>query len=426
MAKLPKRLSKSVIDALVAQPGQAQTFYWDPELTGFGVRVSAQGAKSFVVKRRGLRVVVERADVISVDEARQRAMELLASIGRGANPVRARRAREDAEATARRADLTVREVWAEYCKAKKQLRAKTLREYEYALTTYGGKWLDKPLRSLGRSFISEEHTRIREDVARNRRSRMATGNSTANGVMRVVRALWNFAADHELVPDLGRNPVLALSRDRAWYPETPRENYIPEAQLPAFYAAIHGYRSSHLVDEWAYRDLVRLMLFTGLRLGEASGLRWENIDLSGKVLRLAAEQTKARRRLDLPMSDYVEALFNARARSGPWVFPGLDGPVTNPRNALLFVAKALARSRGEPDPRAFYFNPHSLRRTFVTVAESCDLSTYTLKALVNHSFGGDVTASYIGRDVERLRSAAQRVTDRMCELVRPRLQLLAV
>jgi hypothetical protein len=64
-----------------------------------------------------------------------------------------------------------------------------------------------------------------------------------------------------------------------------------------------------------------------------------------------------------------------------------------------------------------YYSPHSLRRTFVTVAESLNLSAYTLKALVNHSFGSDVTAGYIGRDIERLREGMSQVADRLLVLI---------
>ena len=39
-----------------------------------------------------------------------------------------------------------------------------------------------------------------------------------------------------------------------------------------------------------------------------------------------------------------------------------------------------------------------------------------LKALVNHSYGDDVTAGYIIGSVERLREPAQRVADRLKEL----------
>ena len=62
------------------------------------------------------------------------------------------------------------------------------------------------------------------------------------------------------------------------------------------------------------------------------------------------------------------------------------------------------------------FGMHDLRRTFVTVAESTDISVYALKALVNHSLGTGVTESYINMTPERLREPAQKVCDKLCAL----------
>jgi integrase len=59
---------------------------------------------------------------------------------------------------------------------------------------------------------------------------------------------------------------------------------------------------------------------------------------------------------------------------------------------------------------------HDLRRSFITTAESCDISPIALRALVNHSVGRDVTSSYVQMSVERLRDPAQRVCDRMKRL----------
>src|SRR5271169_4091089 len=56
---------------------------------------------------------------------------------------------------------------------------------------------------------------------------------------------------------------------------------------------------------------------------------------------------------------------------------------------------------------------HDLRRTFITVAESTDISPLALKALVNHSLGNDVTSGYVIATAERLREPAQRVADRL-------------
>ncbi len=59
---------------------------------------------------------------------------------------------------------------------------------------------------------------------------------------------------------------------------------------------------------------------------------------------------------------------------------------------------------------------HDLRRTFVTVAESCDIAPMALKALVNHSLGNGITENYIQMNVERLREPAERVCRKMLEL----------
>jgi hypothetical protein len=57
-----------------------------------------------------------------------------------------------------------------------------------------------------------------------------------------------------------------------------------------------------------------------------------------------------------------------------------------------------------------------LRRTFITVAESTDISPLALKALVNHSLGNDETSGYVQMTVERLREPAERVANRMSVL----------
>ncbi len=49
------------------------------------------------------------------------------------------------------------------------------------------------------------------------------------------------------------------------------------------------------------------------------------------------------------------------------------------------------------------FMIHDLRRTFITIAESLDISAYALKRLLNHKMNNDVTAGHIIIDAERLR-----------------------
>src|SRR4029077_14375088 len=85
---------------------------------------------------------------------------------------------------------------------------------------------------------------------------------------------------------------------------------------------------------------------------------------------------------------------------------GRSGHVDDPRDWLEAVREATGIA----------FSTHDLRRTFITVAESCDISAYSLKALVNHSLGAGVTERYINMTVKRLREPAQTVTNALKKL----------
>jgi len=92
----------------------------------------------------------------------------------------------------------------------------------------------------------------------------------------------------------------------------------------------------------------------------------------------------------LPMSSYVRELLVARRAigdDGGFVF-GADsrsGHIEEPKFALSIVAEATGIA----------VSPHDLRRSYVTVCESVDVSPLALKALVNHALGNDVTSGYV-------------------------------
>ena len=107
------------------------------------------------------------------------------------------------------------------------------------------------------------------------------------------------------------------------------------------------------------------------------------------------------------MSDFVRDLLVARRAVGDATFvfpaPGKSGYIAEPKFPLDAVAQATG----------IRVSAHDLRRTFITVAKSADISPLALKALVNHSLGDDVTSGYVMMTVERLREPAQRVADKM-------------
>jgi integrase len=398
------KLTKRAIEKLPApHPSGKQQLVWDTELKGFGVLLSGTtAARTYVVQHklkdgRTRRVTVGPVNALDLDGedgARARARKVIGEIYAGA----------DSKATAARrarGAMTLRVALARYLEARKDLSPKSTAGYRRSVERHLKPWLDLPLCEISGDMIEERHRTIKRELDRGNDqdgSVKVTGEATANGVMRAFRLLWNFAAERD--PDLPANPVRRLRK--GWYHVARRERMVRPDQLPAFYAAVDALPSRTAVD------YIKLLLFTGLRRNEAAALLWEEIDFAERVIRLPAKRTKARRKLDLPMSDFVRNMLVARralGRDGPFVFPAdsRSGHLTEPKFPLAQVAR----------DTGIAISAHDLRRTYTTVAEGTDISPLALKALVNHSLGNDVTSGYVIATVDRLREPAQRVADRL-------------
>jgi integrase len=146
-----------------------------------------------------------------------------------------------------------------------------------------------------------------------------------------------------------------------------------------------------------------------MRRREVAGLRWERIDLTGRML--TVPKTKNGDPLVLPLSSYLTRLLGERKQrtdGSPWVFP-TGSTAGHLQECKSFVRRVGARSNIE-------FSLHDLRRTFITIAESLDIPAYALKRLLNHRSARDVTGGYIIMDVERLRAPVERIAERIVAL----------
>lgn len=159
------------------------------------------------------------------------------------------------------------------------------------------------------------------------------------------------------------------------------------------------------------------LLFTGLRKNEAMSLSWDQVDEVGKTFRII--KTKNKKPLELPFTDAMETLLDRLrtqrnindSKTSPWVFPS-DMSKTG---HLYTVSRSLASVNKHS---GLNIRLHDLRRTFVSIANSIRIPSYTIKKLVNHSSGGDVTASvYNVMDVDDLREPMQAITDAINKLM---------
>jgi integrase len=421
---------KNVAKLAAPDPSGEQVIYWDEALPGFGLLVSgASSAKTWVAKAtingRGVRRKIGRADVTPLVDARAAAKKMMANFAVGIDPRQKKLG-----------DATLRMVLDGYVE-NARLKPRTKENYRGAVEHHLADWLDKPMGTITREMVEKAHKRIAEEVEQRDREKTAkdiklhlrraerteqmwpeaserhralheaakerqprSGRALADNTMRVMRALWNFAADKD--PSVGPNPVRLK---RQWFKPARRETLVKADDLPAFHDAVMTLKNE------IHRDYIRLLLFTGLRRREAARLTWEDVDLKAGIIRVPSSSTKNSRHLNLPMADVVKDMLVARRSIGKAKYVFLanlsaSGHIEEPKFALNLVAKQCG----------VRISAHDLRRTFISVAESCDISPIALKALVNHALGGDVTSGYVVLSTERLREAAQRVADRLKEL----------
>jgi hypothetical protein len=119
---MPK-LSKRTVDS--ARPGPRETFVWDDELPGFGLRVFPSGRKTFFVQYRARaqsrtrRYVLGPYGVLTSAEARDLATQVLADVRKGGDPSEARRIEAHAPAVG---DLCTRYL-TDYAEGRKKARS---------------------------------------------------------------------------------------------------------------------------------------------------------------------------------------------------------------------------------------------------------------------------------------------------------------
>lgn len=382
------KITKRTIDAIPLQAlGQPPKFYRDSELLGLGLKVTERN-KIFIAERRvngkPKRVTIGTYGAWTPDNARAKAQQLLAEMAQGEVPT-------DKKRQERVRGVTLREALGQYVQVR-ELTPKTIREYQRAVGLYLPDWADRPLTSITREKVSERFNRLAEE----------RGAATANSVMRSLRAILHFAMYQYGTVDrplLRENPVLTLSQNRAWKRVPRRQGCLRPGDIGSWLAAVQELSNATL------RDYLLFLLFTGLRREEAASLTWEQVDLPNRMVTIT--NTKNHDPLELPLPEFLVELLirrreEARQTENPFVFSssGAKGYVQEPRGALAAVAERTGIS----------VTIHDLRRTFITIADSLDISAYALKRLVNHRTDrGDVTAGYIVSGVERLREPMERI-----------------
>ncbi|MGQ0429061.1 MAG: tyrosine-type recombinase/integrase [Gammaproteobacteria bacterium] len=160
--------------------------------------------------------------------------------------------------------------------------------------------------------------------------------------------------------------------------------------------------------EHRHGDLLRFMLLTGARIGEAQKSTWAHVDLAASKWTIPAEHSKNKRAHWVPLPSQAREILGRQDRSRLLVFGIASDTAVQAWTRRWCKAKGIAPA----------FVPHDLRRTFATRTAGLGIAPHVVEKLLNHSLGG-VAGVYNRATFEPERiAAAQLWADELERLVR--------
>jgi integrase len=143
---------------------------------------------------------------------------------------------------------------------------------------------------------------------------------------------------------------------------------------------------------------IRLLAQTGCRRGEIERLRWDEVDLPGRCLRLSdSKEGKSIR----PLGRDAAMLLDKLPRDGRYVLKG-----STPEKPFVGLPKAWARIVENAELPGL--TPHGLRHAFASVAADSGYAEPAIASMLGHS-----TRSITGRYVHHLDSTLIAAADKV-------------
>ncbi|WP_179953298.1 tyrosine-type recombinase/integrase [Desulfobotulus mexicanus] len=364
------KLTKKVIDCLLL-PEEKPFFIWDDELKGFGLRVNPSSKVYIVQGRVGgkvRRVTIGKHGTFTLQQARERAADILREMVHGKDPVTEKKRKEALS-------VTLEEVKNAYIKDR-SLKARTETDIRRHVRDNFSEWKDKPISGITRQKCL---SRFREISDRS--------PAQANQAFRVLRGLLNYAMATyrpEDRPILTENPVSIISDAKLWHNVQAKNRRIPNNQVGMIFNFLQKERENPFnTDEGrTVADAVLFMLLTGARRTEALSLKWEHVDIQGQSWRIL--DPKNRHPVTLPLSTFICTLLSERPRVNDYVFfskKATTGHISEPKHTVKKISEMIGTT----------ISSHDLRRTFRAIAGECGIELWRTKLLLNHRMSGDVT-----------------------------------
>ena len=354
---------KSIRDLVCPARIMTERTFFDSEVPGFGLRVRASGAKSwlcqYAVHGRTRKVTLGAPDVVTVGAARQAAQKIMSAVRLGGDP-----AAEKAEAREHASNTVGTLIPAFLDRQRKRLKPRSMIETTRHLMKHA-----KPLHGQGMAIDRRAIAQLLEGIERDH------GAACSNSVRASLSALFTWAAQGGHRDD---NPVSMTARA---VENGARQRVLADDEIATIWAALD--------DASDYAALVRLLLLTGARRDEIARLRWSEVYLDmepgAELIRLPKERTKNNRPHDVPLSPQALAILKARQRHN-----GRDFVLGGHGKGFVDFSGARADFDQRLDGAiAQRWTLHDLRRTLSTRLHGAPFSVapHVVEALLGHVGG---------------------------------------
>lgn len=386
---------------------QNQTI-WDAAVTGFGARRQRSDAVAYVLQyrtrqgRTRLYTIGRHGAPWTPDAAREEAKRLLGRIVMGEDPAATKQTERNAKTVAELCDAYMAEVEA----GRLLTRRKRPKKSSTLITDRGRieRHVKPLLGSLAVADISRSDVEgFMHDVAIGKTAKKTKtklrglanvrgGKGTATRTLGLLGAIFGYAVRHQIRHD---NPVHGVVR----FADGRRLRRLTEAEYMAFGGAV---RVAEAEGAWpALLAAVRFLILTGWRRGEVLGLRWQEVDLDRRTVRLTETKTGESLR---PLAHRACDILRGIPRFNELVFCATRGGGRMTGFPKMWK-KIFADGRLPSD-----VTPHVLRHSYASLASDMGLSEATIAALVGHK-QHSMTSRYVHSADALLLSAADRVAD---------------
>ncbi len=379
------KLTKRTIDQTNAK--ERDIILWDDSLPGFGIRIKPSGVKTFIVQYRNeagrsRRGSVGKHGVLTLAEARKQALRLLAGASSGDDPVEERQEL--------RRCATVTDLFEQYMSGHCEGRCKpsTIRANKWTfLRILEPRIGNRKLVEIRQADISKMHSDLRDKPY------------NANRGLQLIRAMLNWAERQEMIPPHS-NPAARVKL----YPEPKRERFLSPEELYRLMATIGACEADGDIDIYM-AAAIRLLLFTGCRVGEILSLQWACVDMREQRLTITEHKTSKYGAKIIPLNPPAfELLENLPRQEGnPFVIGG-----RRPGSGLINIQKPWRRVRVRAELEDVRL--HDLRHTFASFAVSAGISLPLIGGLLGHR-SMQATARYAHLAHHPLKLASDKVAD---------------